>query len=135
MNIDKLKKKRQLNVQEQNALTKHSILSEALHWQKNGLPQPLKAELELRGINSESSIFLKYEQNYPGLCTDEGIVLTESKEFFEFEADLDFSRENIIEFYSLNNITSKIEVSSHKAGIGATWGYLAIEVLAELKKC
>ena len=135
MDIDKLKNKRQLNVQEQNVLEKNKIYNEALYWRKNGIPAALKNALEGKEINTTKSVFLEYEQDYPGISTDEGIVLTPEGEFFKFEMDLNKDRTKVIEFYSWKNITKNIEVNGHKAGTGATWGYLSLEVLAELNQC
>lgn len=135
MDIFKLKNKRQLNVQEQNALDKHRLFVEASYWRKNGIPVPLKEALEQKGVNTERSIFLRYEQDFPGISTDEGVVLTPDGEFFEFEMDLNDSRTKLIEFYHWGNITPKVEVNEHKPGTGATWGLLALQVLAELNQC
>jgi len=135
MDINKLKKKSQLNVQEQNALNKHRILQEALYWRENGIPSVLKNIFEKNKINTEKSIYLEYEQDFPGICTDEGTIVTPEGEFYEFEADLNKERTKIIEFYFLKNITSKIEVNKHKPGTGETWGYLALEALSEVNKC
>ena len=135
MDIEKLKNKRQLNVQEQNALDKHRILSEATYWRKNGIPTPLRIALEKKGIEVEKSIFLNYEQDFPGISTDDGTVLTPNKEFFEFEMDLNKDRTQLIEFYRWENITSNVEVQKNKAGIGSTSGFLSLEVLSELNKC
>jgi hypothetical protein len=135
MDIEKLNKKRQLNVQEQNSLMKHRILQEALYWRKNGIPAGLRVALESKGINTEKSIYLNYEQDFPGISTDEGTILTPNGEFYEFEMDLNNTRTELFEFYSLENITSSTEINEHKAGTGATWGFLALQVLAELNQC
>ncbi len=135
MDIEKLNKKRQLNVQEQNALMKHRILQEALYWRKHGIPAGLRVALEGKGIDTEKSIYLNYEQDFPGLNTDEGTVLTPNGEFYEFEMDLNTNRTELVEFYSWENITTSTEINGHKAGTGATWGFLALQVLAELNLC
>jgi asparagine synthetase B (glutamine-hydrolysing) len=135
MDIEKLKRKRQLNVQEQNALMKHRILEEASYWRTNGIPIGLQNALKDKGINTEKSIYLDYMQDFPGISTDEGIVLTQDGEFYNFDLDLNASRTELIEFYEWENITSKIEVNEHKPGTGATWGFLALKVIAELNQC
>ena len=135
MDIAKLKRKRQLNVHEQNALAKHAIFTEASYWRKNGIPQAIKLALESHGICAETSIFLKYAQNFPGISTDEGMVLTQEKRFYEFEIDRDSQRAHLISFHALLDVTASIEINEHKPGTGATWGFLALEVLAELNRC
>jgi hypothetical protein len=134
VDIDKLSRKPQLNVQEQNALARHRIFTEASYWRQNGIPLGLQLALEEKGINTAQSIYLDYEQDFPGISTDEGIVLTPSGEFFEFEMDLDSSRTKLVEFWTWKNITPEIEINGHKAGTGATWGFLALQVLDELNR-
>ena len=132
MDIEKIKNKRQLNVQEQNALVKNTIYSEASYWRKNGLPKALKHALEEKGISIETSIILEYEQNFPGCSTDYGIVLTRNGDFYRFEMDLSNDRSELLDFYAWENINSEIEVNKNLKGTGASWGYLANEVLNEL---
>ena len=135
MDIKKLKKQRQLNVQEQNALEKHRIYQEVLYWRENGIPLGLKKALEAKGVDTDRSIYLHYEQDFPGVSTDEGTVVTPEGEFFEFEMDLNESRSEVIDFYRWENITSKVLINEHNPGTGATWGFLALQVLVELNQC
>lgn len=135
MDIEKLKKKRQLNVEEQNAVMKHGILREALYWRNNGIPLGLRTALESKGINTEKSIYLNYDQDFPGVSTDEGTVITPNGEFYKFKVDLGNSRSELVEFYSWENITVNTEIQEHRAGTGATWGFMALQVLAKLNQC
>lgn len=135
MDIEKLKNKRQLNVQEQNALDKHRIYLEANYWRNNGIPTGLKIALEEKGIDTDNSIYLQYEQDFPGVSTDEGTVLTSEGRFYEFEMDLNVKRTEVVEFYLWEDITSKVEINEHKPGTGSTWGFLALEVVSELNQC
>ncbi len=132
MDIEKLKKKRQLNVQEQNALEEYRILSAATYWRENGIPNGLIKVLNDYNINHDKSIFLNYQQYFPDCYTDEGIVVTEDERFIKFEMDLSADRENLKELYLWNDITNRIEVNSSVRGIGATWGYLALKALSKL---
>jgi len=59
MGIEKLKKKRQLNVQEQNALEEYRIFSEASYWRENGLPDGLIKVLIDKNINKDRCDFLR----------------------------------------------------------------------------
>ena len=135
MDIEKLKKKRQLNVQEQNALERHRIFIEASYWRENGIPVALEAALKNKGIDTKRSIYLEYEQDFPGISTDEGTVLTPEGQFYKFEMDLNVSRTEVVEFHVWENITSKVETKERKPATGATWGFLALDVLAELNDC
>ena len=135
MDIEKLKTKRQLNVQEQNALDKHRIFEEAFYWRTNGIPVGLKKALERKGIDTDNCIYLQYEQDFHGVSTDEGTVLTPEGKFYEFEMDLNKDRTEVVEFYLWEEVTSKIEINKHKLGTGSTWGFLALEVISELNQC
>ena len=135
MDIEKLKKKRQLNVQEQNTLDKFRIYREASIWRNNGIPIGLKSALEEKGIDTDKCIFLHYAQDFPGVSTDEGTVLTPDGRFYEFEMDLNVNRTEVVEFYYWKDVTSKVDINEHKPGTGATWGFLALEVISELNQC
>ena len=133
-NIEKLKNQRRLNVQEQIAIRKDSILKEAKYWRDNVVPEPLKKVFTKNGIEIEKSIMLEYQQDFPGISTDEGIVLTQDGKFYEFDADLNADRTELIELYSFIDVSDKFEVNDHKKGIGKTYGFIAMEVLNELNK-
>lgn len=135
MNIDKLKRKRQLSVQEQNALLKDRISKAAHYWRNNGIPKGLAEILGSKRINLKTCILLEYSQDFPGCSIDEGIIVTEDEKFFEFELDLTKDRQHVIDFWAWKDLTMETEVTEHKRGTGKTWGYLALEVLQEMNKC
>lgn len=132
MNVEKLKGQRQHNVQQQNALSKHKIYTEARYWREKGLPEALVKTFRQFEINPARCIVLDYEQDFPGCCSDEGIVLTEQGEFFQFEIDLNAERSNVLSLELWDNITEEIEVKKQIRSTGASWGFLALEVLKEL---
>lgn len=132
LDTEKLKNQKQLNVQEQIAVKKERIIAEATYWRTNEIPSPLWSIFESKGIDVEKSIFLEYEQDFPGLSTDEGIILTPDGEFYQFEADLNSERTKLIELYLFQDVSERFEISEHKKGIGKTYGFLAMEVLKEL---
>ncbi len=129
MDIERLLKKRHLNVQEQNALTELRIFSEASYWRRNGLPKALIKVFKEKGIIDEKYIIVKYEQNFPGCSTD---VITENERFIKFEMDLSENRDELIELYLWDDITCTVEIENSKRGKGASWGYLALKVLNTL---
>lgn len=133
-NIDKLKNQRRLNVQEQIALKKDLILNESKYWRENGIPKPLENICKEKGIEIDRSIIFEYEQDYPGISTDQGIILTPEGAFYEFDADLNDNRTELIELYSFVDVSDRFEIAEHKKGIGKTFGFLAMEVLTELNK-
>lgn len=133
-NIDKLLNQRRLNVQEQISVNKHKIYITAKHWRTVGLPEPLRQSLENEGIDVNKSIIIEYEQDFTGASTDEGIILTPDGRFFEFDIDLNTNRTEVIQIYSIVNISDRFEINEHKKGIGQTHGFLAMEVLKELNE-
>lgn len=135
MDIEKLKNKRQLNVQEQNAVQKEGILSEAIYWREVGVPLGLGNFLKSKGIEDSASILLNYQQNFPSMGTDWGEVLTANGKFFAFEMDLNADRSRLVELLEWTEFTDAIEISESKPGTGATWGYLALQALTELNQC
>lgn len=134
MDIEQLRRKRQLSVQEQNALTKYAIFREASFWRAAGIPLGLHTALSSRGIDTERSIYLCYEQDFPGINTNEGIVLTPDRKFYRFDMDLNPERSELVQLYGLQDITWCTEINPNRPGTGASWGYLALEVLVELNR-
>lgn len=135
MNVEKLAFKRQLNVQEQNALEKHKLKSVASYWRQHDLASPLRRALEEKGIDLERSIIIEYAQDEPGGFTDEGIVLTPSGEFFEFDVDLSADRRMLVTFHTWKDISAQFEINEHRPGTGASRGFLALQVMSELNNC
>ncbi len=131
-NINTLANQRRLNVQEQILVEKNKIRSESKYWRTRGIPKPLEQVLKERGIDIDKSIILNYEQDFPGISTDKGTILTSDEIFYEFEADLNADRTELIELYSFTDVSKRFEIKEHKQGIGKTYGFLAIEVLKEL---
>lgn len=134
MDIERLKRKRQKNVQEQIILEKHEIYQEAVYWRENGVAEPVRIFLEGKGINPATSIFIRYDLYFPGMSSDSGIVLSKDHEFFEFELSLNKERTRLIEIDWWQKITDDVEVTNHKPGIGSTRWYIATEVLDELNE-
>ncbi len=131
-NIEQLKNQRRLNVQEQTIVKKDSILQEAKFWRDNEVPEPLKNVFIKNGIEIEKSIILEYKQDFPGISTDEGIILSEEGKFYEFDMDLNLDRTALIELYSFIDVSDRFMVEEHQKGIGKTYGFIAMEVLREL---
>jgi hypothetical protein len=132
--IEKLKSKRFLNVQEQNILKKHDIMSEAKYWRQEGLPNAINEIFIKNKIDPRTSIIINYEQDFPGCNTDQGIILTSCRRFYEFEADLNEDSTKVLELYTWREITESYIIKDHEKGIGKTFGHLALEVLNELNE-
>ena len=73
--------KKQRNVQEQLSVKKNAILKEARFWRQYGIPEVLEKVFREKGIDIDKSIVLSYDQDFPGISTDEGIVLTPGEVF------------------------------------------------------
>lgn len=125
-------RKRQLNVQEQVSSKKHGIRSRAQYWRAHDLPVPLIQLFESKNIDITTSIIIEYDQDFPGGSTDEGIILTQEGRFFEFWAELNQERTQLITLEYWEEVTKRYEIKDHQKGIGKTFGLLALEVLKEL---
>ena len=134
MDIEKLKRTRRHNVQEQNALTKDRIETEAKFWRERGIPNPLIAILNDNQIDPNECIFLEYEQDFPGISTDEGMIVSIDGKFYRFELDLNKDRTMLVEQYLFKDISDEVEIDEHKPGTGKTWGFLALQVLTEMNQ-
>ena len=132
MNIEQLRKKKQLNVQEQNALQEDQILQEAKYWRKHSLPFALQKFFQEQEIDVQSAIMVDYSQDFPGCSSDEGIILTPEKRSFKFKLDLTKDKKKVRDVYVWKEITDEIGISESKPGTGATWGELSLKVLNEL---
>ncbi|OJJ18320.1 hypothetical protein BKI52_26235 [marine bacterium AO1-C] len=130
--IEKFIKKRQFNVQEQSLSKKQNINNFAQYWRQHELPAPLMQLFASKNIDMNTSILIEYDQDFPGGHTDEGIILTEGGKFYEFWADLDPDRTQLITLELWEEVTKRYEINEHKKGIGKTFGFLALEVLKEL---
>ena len=130
--VNRLKLQRRLNVQEQNILTKANLYSLALCWRASAFPTPILQLFEKNSIDINTSIVLKYNQNFPGLSSEVGTLLTINKQFFSFEVDLTNDKKELLELVSFQEVTHRFEINSQKKGIGKTYGFIAIEVLNEL---
>lgn len=89
MDIDRLLKKRQLNVQEQNALVAHRLMVTAKAWLARGIPLALKNYGESKGIRWSETVVLDLEVDFPGMPSLYGLLLTHAERFIEFEIDTD----------------------------------------------
>jgi hypothetical protein len=132
MDTNRLLKKRQLNVQEQNAITEHSLRKTALYWRKNGVPEAMVVLGKARNIDWDSSIILKLEIDFPGMPRLFGLLLSQNERFVRFEVDTDEQHRLPVEIEAWDDVTDEQNVLEHNQGIGAGYGALALKVLREL---
>jgi hypothetical protein len=75
VDIERLLKKRQLNVQEQNALVAHRLMVTAKAWLARGIPLALKNHGESEGIRWSETVVLDLEVGFPGMPNLYGLLL------------------------------------------------------------
>jgi hypothetical protein len=132
MEISRLLRKRQLNVQEQNAIVEHKIRTTSLYWRKNGLPQALVIAGRVRGIDWGKSIILKLEIDFPGMPRLFGLLLSQNGRFVTFEVETDEQHQLPVDIEAWDDVTDEQNMKEHNLGIGAGYGALALKVLREL---
>lgn len=130
--INRLKKKRQLNVQEQIVLRKNYIKSSAEFWRKNGLPKCIQNTLIEKKITVDKIMVFEYNEDYDydniidefeeneSFYIDSLTIITEDKKFIELEVELNKNRTLLIELNFWKDVTEKYEISEHKKGIRKT---------------
>lgn len=126
-----LSKRRQLNVQEQNQLTEHSIREHVRYWRENSLPVALICTGQARGIDWSRSIVLELEIDFPGMPRLFGLLLSQDERFIQFEIDTDEQHRVPISVDEWDDVTDRHNTNLHNRGIGAGYGALALKVFHE----
>lgn len=130
--IERLKKKRQLNVQEQNTLTEYGLRTEASYWRSHALPKALYDEGLARGIDWDNSIILDLDIDFPGMPSLFGILLSQEETFIRFEIGTDEEHKNVLTVEEWSDWTSKQNLNLHNRGKGMGWGAQALIIRREL---
>ena len=128
MDIARLLKKRQLNVQEQNALVAHALTTCALHWRQQGLPPALREAGASRGIDWERSILLRLDLDFPGMPGLWGELVDQNGRFIAFELESPPPHEQLLSVEQWQDITQQQNFVQHAKGIGMGRGAIAREV-------
>lgn len=135
MDIDKLKKKRQLNVQEQNALGRNDMKQCALAYrQANKFRIWVRFALQSGGLNPDDGVLL-FSTTVPCGGNKEYVRaywLTSDKRFYEIEATTVLGSLMFVSLDSLEDVTDRTTIDPHLRGKGKSFGCLAIEVLEDL---
>jgi len=132
MDIERIKQKRRKSVQDQNAISKHSILTCAQNWlEGEELPKPIEVYLCQKGFNRQNSLLVEYHGG-PAYCqmSYSGVLITNEEKFIGFEFDLNVRETNIEHIEQFGPI--EIECSAHVKGTGKSFGCLSKEVLNEI---
>ncbi|MGE6690794.1 hypothetical protein ACQKFE_22860 [Stutzerimonas stutzeri] len=133
MDISRLLRKRQLNVQEKNALAEHRIYMTARHWRENKLPHALFEYGKKQNLSWSQSIILQLEIDSPGMPRLIGTALTEKGRFIDFELDTDEVHEEVNSVDLWEDITDLQNFSTHNKGKGVGYGALALSVQSKLR--
>jgi len=119
---------RQLNVQQQNARTEESVRSESTYWREHGVPEALRICGEQRGVQWHKAIVVGLDQDFPGMPSLFGVLLTQDERFIRFEIDT----ESDVQVYQWEDITAAQNLNEHNRGTGVGYGALAIKILRHL---
>jgi hypothetical protein len=136
LDIEALRRKRALNVQEQNALVQHQLL-QAATWFRTHLdeiPSPIREFLASRGINLHTAIDVCYT-DMTSLGLDgiySGLIITSDGRFWRWELALDENRSAIEAVEKWCDVTSKYPVSEHVRGTGKSYAFMCLTVLRQL---
>lgn len=132
MDIGRLLKKRQLNVQEQNILISHKLKGVAQVWLEAGVPAALANYGETKGIDWSETIVLKLEVDFPGVPRLYGLLLTQAEQFIEFEIDTDSAHQQIESVDKWEDVSAYQDYSVSKRGTGKGFAAIALQVRREI---
>lgn len=132
MDIDRLLKKRQLNVQEQNALIAYRLMTTARHWLEAGVPLALAEEGERQGIEWSKTIVLKLDIDFPGMPRLFGLLLTQAEQFIAFEIETDHTHQRVESIDKWEDVSAQQDYSTARRGTGQGLATIALQVRREL---
>ena len=132
MDIERILKKRQLNVQEQNAVSAHGIMRTAKAWMDTGVPTALAQYGETQGVNWSETIVLKLEVHFPGMPRLFGLLLTQADRFIAFEIDTDSDHLQVESVDRWEDVSSHQDYSASNRGTGKGFAAIAKQVKHEL---
>lgn len=132
MDINRLLKKRQLNVQEQNTITAHKISITASYWRDRGVPACLAEYAESQGVVWSDTVVLKLEIDFPGMPSLFGLLLTQAERFIAFEIDTDSAHLTIETVERWEDISAHQDYSVSKRGVRKGFATIALDVRQQL---
>lgn len=132
MDIDRLLKKRQLNVQEQNALVAHRLMLTAKVWLARGIPLALKNYGETKGIRWSETVVLDLEVDFPGMPSLYGLLLTHAERFIEFEIETDSTHRYVESVIQWEDVSANQDYATRKRGTGKGFAAIALQMRREI---
>lgn len=136
MDVDKLRNKRQLNVQEQNFLTRQQMLDCARAYARR---EPavawVESALALNGIDPCRGVLVKAASVPCGGDEESAYAewVGEDRQFYSIEATIRTRTHNLISVEECKNVTASRAITAHEPGIGKSVGCLALEVLEQIR--
>ncbi len=131
--IERLSKKRQRNVQEQNRLSEYGLRTEASYWRTHPLPKALHDAGLTRGIDCANSIIIELTYDLPWMPdTLMGTLLSQEEKFIEFEIETDQQYQVIKSIYAWLDVTAQTNVCAQNRGTGKSAGAMALEIRRQL---
>ncbi len=126
---------RQLNVQQQNALTRQGILEAASQISRRPAEMAwLEAVLRAHGLDPHegmlASLYMNPEQ---GGHWCRCVWLTGERQFWEIVVVLDRRTHEIVAVEEFEEVTASTPVQQPMPGTGAWFGWLAVQVLEEMR--
>ncbi|MFJ5239942.1 hypothetical protein ACIP86_24985 [Pseudomonas neuropathica] len=132
MEIDRLLKKRQLNVQEQNAVTAHRLTETARFWRDTGIPEALARFGERQGVDWSETVVLDFEVDFPGMPRLFGLILDQAERFIAFQIDTDSDHQHVEFVSQWEDVSAHQNYSASERGTGKGFAVIALQVRQEV---
>jgi hypothetical protein len=132
MEIDRLLKKRQLNVQEQNAVTAHRLMETARFWRDAAIPVALARFGERQGIDWSETVVLDLEVDFPGMPRLYGLILDQTERFIAFQIDTDSDHQHVEFVSQWENVSAHQNHTVSQRGTGKGFAVIALQVRREV---
>lgn len=132
MEIDRLLKRRQLNVQEQNAVTAHRLTETARFWRDAAIPVALARFGERQGIDWSETVVLDLEVDFPGMPRLYGLILDQTERFIAFQIDTDSDHQHVEFVSQWENVSAHQNHTVSQRGTGKGFAVIALQVRREV---
>ncbi|WP_271103452.1 hypothetical protein [Pseudomonas tohonis] len=136
MDLERIRRKRQKNVQEQSLLRREGLRLTAEYYrnQPDELPRVLLHHPQAQGIDWNRAIMVNLDIEQYGSHSVSGVLLTQDCRFIEFDLDTneDYSELDVEGRNLWHDVTENTSTSRHHRGTGISDGAWALEVQRQL---
>ena len=136
MDIERVRRKRQKNVQEQTLLRQESLLRAATFYRDNPdrVPLALRQYALGQAIDWDRSIIMELDANIYGGYWVSGMLLTQEHRFIEFDFSTNEDHSALDDSAKVIwlDVSAQTSTSRHLRGTGISKGALALEIQAVL---